>query len=341
MSDLASFGSFSDPIVGGESVLIRDAIRSRNYVASVSGWTINADGTAEFSDITIRGTGEFGPNPGQHIELTATGQILIYDAGNQLVMQLDGSGLLVQDIATGASALLTLAAGVTILALTPPAVATYTFGSAFVYGDSDASLGDAWMQLESPSINGGTTAKITLFGQNTTNPTEPTTQIVMVAEQIFTGGAYAIGRGAVARAYATSNSAAVTAETTVLTSSSYAFKDGRAYKATFGPSLVTSNAFGAGQFRIRKDNAAGQLLGGSRITTGAPGAGDIVRAGETAYFRNVSGANITCFIALTLANLDGGANTAIHSIGETGGKRWLYIEDCGESDAFDWATDLT
>lgn len=340
MGDLPGFGAFTDPLVGGMSILIRDAIRSRNYVAGVSGWSINKDGTAEFDSIVIRGAGEFGPNPGQHIELTTTGQIKIYDSANTLVMQLDGTGFLVQDIATGARILATLAAGVTLIALQPPDVAGYTFGSAFVYGDSDAALGDAWMQLASPTINGGDSGRITIFGANATSPTEPSTQIVLDAEQVFAQGAFALGRGPVARAYSGTDSAAVTAETTVLTSSSYAFRDGRAYKVTFGPSLITSNAFGAAQFRIRKNNAAGQLLGGSRITTGAPGAGDIVRAGETAYFCNTSGASVTCFIALTLANLDGGANTAVHSIGETGMNRWLLIEDCGEKDAFDWAPNL-
>ena len=46
---------FSNPIVGG-TTLIRPAIQSPNYVAGVSGWTINIDGSAEFNNVTIRGT---------------------------------------------------------------------------------------------------------------------------------------------------------------------------------------------------------------------------------------------------------------------------------------------
>lgn len=45
---------FSNPLVAGIQ-LIRSAIRSANYVAGVSGWTINRDGTAEFSAATVRG----------------------------------------------------------------------------------------------------------------------------------------------------------------------------------------------------------------------------------------------------------------------------------------------
>jgi hypothetical protein len=44
-----------NPVVGGE-VLRRAAIQSPNYVTGVSGWTINQDGSAEFNNLTIRGT---------------------------------------------------------------------------------------------------------------------------------------------------------------------------------------------------------------------------------------------------------------------------------------------
>lgn len=46
---------FSNSVVGGIT-LVRPAIRSPNYVTGSTGWTINADGTAEFNSITARGT---------------------------------------------------------------------------------------------------------------------------------------------------------------------------------------------------------------------------------------------------------------------------------------------
>jgi hypothetical protein len=45
---------FGDPPVGGNT-LIRPAIHSPNYVAGVSGWSINRDGSAEFNNATFRG----------------------------------------------------------------------------------------------------------------------------------------------------------------------------------------------------------------------------------------------------------------------------------------------
>lgn len=46
--------AFGNDIVGG-TTLLRPAIRSPNYVAGISGWTINRDGTSEFASGTFRG----------------------------------------------------------------------------------------------------------------------------------------------------------------------------------------------------------------------------------------------------------------------------------------------
>lgn len=45
---------FSNTNAGG-LILVRPALRSPNYVAGSAGWTINADGTAEFANATVRG----------------------------------------------------------------------------------------------------------------------------------------------------------------------------------------------------------------------------------------------------------------------------------------------
>lgn len=46
--------TYSQPIVGG-NVLLRQEMRSENYVQGVSGWRITRDGDAEFNDIVARG----------------------------------------------------------------------------------------------------------------------------------------------------------------------------------------------------------------------------------------------------------------------------------------------
>ena len=45
----------NDPLVGG-SILRRPAIASPDYTPGSAGWTINADGTAEFNSLDVRGT---------------------------------------------------------------------------------------------------------------------------------------------------------------------------------------------------------------------------------------------------------------------------------------------
>jgi hypothetical protein len=46
--------TFRNSVVGG-TTLVRPAIKSPNYTPGVDGWSINADGSAEFNNITIRG----------------------------------------------------------------------------------------------------------------------------------------------------------------------------------------------------------------------------------------------------------------------------------------------
>lgn len=67
---------FSNPIMGGDGVLIRTRMRSDNYVAGVSGWSIARDGSAEFSDVTVRGdviASSFATDvaPNDRIEITS------------------------------------------------------------------------------------------------------------------------------------------------------------------------------------------------------------------------------------------------------------------------------
>jgi hypothetical protein len=47
---------FSNSVVGGSGILKRKAIQSIIYVLGVSGWTINADGSSEFNNLTVRGS---------------------------------------------------------------------------------------------------------------------------------------------------------------------------------------------------------------------------------------------------------------------------------------------
>lgn len=47
---------FADPLVGGDGTLVYPAIKSPNFVTGSTGWTIKKDGSAEFNNLTIRGS---------------------------------------------------------------------------------------------------------------------------------------------------------------------------------------------------------------------------------------------------------------------------------------------
>lgn len=73
---------FNDEVVGGIT-LIRPAIQSPGYVAGVSGWIINDDGSAEFNNVTIRGT-----VVASVFQTATTGRRITINEGNSQAMRL-------------------------------------------------------------------------------------------------------------------------------------------------------------------------------------------------------------------------------------------------------------
>lgn len=72
--------AFSNPVVGGEGgELIRDSIKSPNFVAGVSGWIIRRDGSAEFNNVNIR------------FDLTAGSIVVGPNTGPQVIIRYDGT----------------------------------------------------------------------------------------------------------------------------------------------------------------------------------------------------------------------------------------------------------
>ncbi len=88
---------FRNSILAGMT-LIREAIRSQNYEQGVQGWSINADGTAEFGDLTIRSSDGSGATAeienGKAIFTAATGWQIIIDPTNEVpvIYFVDGLG---------------------------------------------------------------------------------------------------------------------------------------------------------------------------------------------------------------------------------------------------------
>ncbi|GIH29371.1 hypothetical protein Aph01nite_76810 [Acrocarpospora phusangensis] len=53
---------FANQVVAG-TTLVRQAIKSPNYIPNVSGWTVNRDGSAEFNNLFVRGGFQIGAAP--------------------------------------------------------------------------------------------------------------------------------------------------------------------------------------------------------------------------------------------------------------------------------------
>jgi len=79
----AGGGGPGNPVVGGDT-LIRNAIKSQNYLTGVQGWAIFASGAAEFLDVTIRGTFRTSSPSGSYIliESDFTGSFIEFNPPN-------------------------------------------------------------------------------------------------------------------------------------------------------------------------------------------------------------------------------------------------------------------
>lgn len=87
---------FTNEVVGGNGVLIRNAMQSQNFISGVSGWQITKSGNAEFNTGTFRGQITSGTNPGRHVVINdlSTGDPLeIYDSSNNLIYSINKFGV--------------------------------------------------------------------------------------------------------------------------------------------------------------------------------------------------------------------------------------------------------
>lgn len=136
-----------------------------------------------------------------------------------------------------------------------------------------------------------------------------------------------VGRGLRNEVRSIAASAAVGAETVVLTSGAITWEDGRAYRVSMRGFTLCSIA-NAAMYQLRKTNVAGMQLGLIWRGFPQPGAGnDVTAYGETIVGRGAGAGDLAATaVALTLlatagtATMNAGANFP----------RWLRIEDVGE-----------
>lgn len=169
---------FDESPVGGMFLII-PAIRSPNYQAGTLGWTINADGTAQFFNVTIVGSDlkVLGAN-GSVVELTTVGavaELLVLPGGGNVI-----AGKLLSGVASGSGAPQMLLISPQQTLTTPNSVASIllqganaTFPGSFININSDqiqivglagtSGVGSAGLNL---GANQGLPATANLFAVN-------------------------------------------------------------------------------------------------------------------------------------------------------------------------------
>lgn len=332
---------FANSVVGGVT-LVRPAIRSPNYVAGVSGWSINITGDAEFNNAVIRGSLVIGTSPFPVYEIVgATGTpaipaelqtqyggtliaaaLLYFTATNYDYTAYDSAGFVYTGRRTAGPTFIeayrTISSGVPILRLPP------------------TGIGFDLTATPTTQIFSGSAGVLDIQGD-----TQIRFGTIANAQADVYNGAVSQARGYSNYVSDSASSANVTAETAVLVLSSCVFASTRTYRITFGNRLDTSNANGRARLRLRKTSTAAGTLWvdfGTVLTSAT--AGEDGPATGTGILRRTAGTDLTTDICLTLEHLAGGANTA-RLVASAALPSWIYMEDIGASSDFPGAVDVT
>lgn len=345
---------FQDDVVGGVT-LIRPAIQSPNFVTGTTGWTINADGTAEFSDLTIRSS------DGSNSTITiANGEIEIENGASVVVTTISADGYKLYHPVTGdLLAEATLSGGSDSL----PGFIAYSqlAPDSYVYmGDNNIEFGDNSTSmalnpsLSSSGLGSGNDDNVSLFltgGKINGSSTAPHLRLETAAsgsgnatitadtiggtgacDLLVTGDVYIDsveqGRGLQDFTAITANAATITTTETVgITSGSVGFLTGRTYRATVRAWVQSSVTGDAIQTRLRKTNAAGQQLFDTFRTAVITGANTQSSVSYEAIFKNTSGATVTAALAVTYVRALGTGNVFMGA--NATNPSWIQIEDIG------------
>lgn len=360
-----------NPIVGGTDLRI-PAIQSPNYVAGTSGWIVMADGSAEFNNVTVRGTFITGTVPGAHVTITG-GQILVFDSSNNLVGQIDATGI--QAIGTNGSkiALVPATTGNPAQAevlVYPPTGATGVTSIApadlLAFGQTPGSPKPI-LEIDSPGYNGN--GQCTIFLQGVSADGTVADQITLQTsathvtgdfsgddatnrhafdwggQEVPRGGVGTIASGICTTAPAVTTVGGAEAAIPAATWASepnFTFSDKHLYQVRlrFGTGIVAAGPTQmSGVVRLRKGSASttGQIL--YAVTVDEFSNFVFVGREYNAYIKNVSGADITTKLSLTIARLGGATEWSLagHAPGVTGTPCDVFLQDLGLAAGHPWS----
>lgn len=259
---------WTDPVAANDGSLVFPAIKSPNFVAGVSGWSINRNGSVEFNDAVIRGSLSAGGgnvtlnSNGLNIHSSVTGKQFDINANAGFLARRfpdDGSAA---EMVTLSGAFGDSFGGAVILSPTNPSTINgNTFGAALIQSEFDVigAQDRPLLAFKSPNVTGLEKAVINLFGQRSTSGTDDSViDLDAATVNVTSPGIFTIlnidgGRGWFHNGGTTTTSGAIAGtETTTLSIASTTYKANRAYRADIA-GFCTTSANGRPLFRIRKD----------------------------------------------------------------------------------------
>lgn len=318
--------AWSNPIVGGGNTLIRQSIHSPDYVAGVSGWSINKDGSAEFNDVVVRGELDVvGPNSSYATidATTPSDPARWFYGGTSMALQptqgpdvVTSEGLIAAYNTDNGTHTSTIGPG--ILVLSP----TYNDDPSTPRTQSGISL-----DLFSGQYSGLNLARRpqVVLKNVSTDANAQTVDFYM--------NGYTVPNGTVAYVSDTAQSGAFLAETVILDSitsypSGIPLPSGRSYCIkVFGGVLNTVGSASAwANVRARLNNATGTTLFES-YRTPCPTTNFVYGNGGEARFTVPYAATQRTFRIVLTIEASGGSTA--RQYGNTDTPRYFAIEDCG------------
>lgn len=270
-----SSGGFSNPVFGGNGTLIRPAAQSPNYVAGSTGWMIARDGSAEFNNLTIRGTFQ-----GTDFIINSSG-IFLYSSTPALGNMSGSWAALAGTDAFGNA----YPMGLKIYSTFGNLVLGPVDGDILSTGSSGATIriGDGELDFKQPGDNstatiiqnlGGPTNGSLTLSSGKTNSSDTSAFLALVSKTVgvdpqilirnYAGGQLSLmndtidmGRGLQSDVSITANVTGITTtETVLMTIPSMTYKNGRAYRVTLWGLAQSTTASTYFLYRLRAGSAS-------------------------------------------------------------------------------------
>jgi hypothetical protein len=276
---------FDNPITGSEGALVRDRIKSPNYVPLTTGWQLDRDGSADLGDATIRGSLVVNGPAGSYATVDTV-------AGSPALRLKPGAFADAGVEATSVEGLLTAA-------INEPGTATDDTSYLILKSPAVGAVHNpAMVYMQSATFDGLGIPQIIAFAQGGGDVAFYINGSLNVSGEITRAGGIDPGRGWVNGVDLDTSVvlAAAAPETTVMTLPAFTYRAGRVYTIEFSGLVTAGTAANIPTLRTRKTNPAGQ-----RFTNGTvPCATTTPTTGDFRSKFKVGGSDVTATLVLTL-----------------------------------------